>query len=240
MKDNDTKRISRLTAILTQLQTKRIITATKLSEKYAVSIRTIYRDIKTLEQSGVPILTEEGKGYSLMEGYRIPPIMFTESEANALITAEKLIVKNKDVSLIKEYQEAIAKIKAVLSYSLRDKTDFLSKRILVRPQVDYKDTSIFLTKIQTALTEFKVVKIIYQSISANDISRREIEPFALYNNTQETWNVIAYCRLRKDFRLFRLDRIQAIEITEKVFRPHKISLEEYVEMQRKKFSAPLT
>jgi biotin operon repressor len=63
MNDNDTKRLSRLTAILTQLQTKRLLTATKLAEKFNVSIRTIYRDIRTLEQAGVPILTEDGKGY---------------------------------------------------------------------------------------------------------------------------------------------------------------------------------
>ena len=87
MNDNDIKRLSRLTAILTQLQTKRILTSTTLAEKFGVSIRTIYRDIKALEQAGIPILTEDGKGYSLMEGYRIPPVMFTENEANAIIGA---------------------------------------------------------------------------------------------------------------------------------------------------------
>ena len=77
MKDNNLKRLSRLTAILTQLQSKRIVTATSLAEKFDVNVRTIYRDIKALEESGVPIYTEEGKGYSLVEGYRIPPVMFT-------------------------------------------------------------------------------------------------------------------------------------------------------------------
>jgi predicted DNA-binding transcriptional regulator YafY len=86
MIENDTNRLSRLTAILTQLQTTKLITATALAEKYQVSVRTIYRDIRSLEKSGVPVLTEEGRGYSLMEGYRVPPISFTESEANALIT----------------------------------------------------------------------------------------------------------------------------------------------------------
>src|ERR1700722_11514041 len=94
MKDNDTKRISRLIAILTQLQTKRILTSTTLAEKFGVSIRTIYRDIKALEHAGVPIFTEEGEGYSLMDGYRIPPVMFTESEASALVTAEQLVSRN--------------------------------------------------------------------------------------------------------------------------------------------------
>jgi predicted DNA-binding transcriptional regulator YafY len=69
MVDNDTKRLSRLTAILTQLQTKRLLTASELAGKFSVSVRTIYRDIKALERAGVAILTEEGKGYYLMEGY---------------------------------------------------------------------------------------------------------------------------------------------------------------------------
>ena len=124
MNHNDIKRLSRLTTtILTQLQTKRILNSTTLAEKFEVSVRTIYRDIKALEKAGVPILTEDGKGYSLMEGYRIPPVMFTESEANALITAERLVMKNRDSSLSKEYAEVANKIKTILLYSTKEKTD---------------------------------------------------------------------------------------------------------------------
>lgn len=109
MNENDTKRLSRLTAILTQLQTKRLLTSTTLADKFGVSVRTIYRDIRALEQAGVPVLTEDGKDYTLMEGYKIPPVMFTESQANALILAEQLVLKNKDTSFIKDYSEAIVK-----------------------------------------------------------------------------------------------------------------------------------
>ena len=91
MLDNDIKRLTRLTSILTQLQSKRLVTATKLAGKFGVSVRTIYRDIRALESAGIPIITEEGKGFSLMDGYRLPPIMLTETEANALITAELFI-----------------------------------------------------------------------------------------------------------------------------------------------------
>ena len=107
---SETNRLSRLTAILVQLQTKRIVTASELASKFAVSKRTIYRDIKALEQSGVPLFTEEGKGYSLMEGYKIPPVMFTEKQANALVLAEQLVLKSKDASFVKDYGEAIDKI----------------------------------------------------------------------------------------------------------------------------------
>ncbi len=107
MNDIDITRISRLMAILTQLQTKRLLTASELANKFSVSIRTIYRNIRALEQAGVPIVIEDGKGYTLMEHYRLPPITFTESEANALITAEKLVLKNKDASFVRSYSEAI-------------------------------------------------------------------------------------------------------------------------------------
>jgi predicted DNA-binding transcriptional regulator YafY len=132
---DDIKRLSRLTAILTILQTRRIVTSFNLAEKFGVSVRTIYRDIKALEQAGVPIIAEERKGYTLMEGYRIPPVMFTENEANALITIEHLVQKNSDSSLIKEYTEAVNKIRAVLLHTTKSKAELLSKRIATSPLI---------------------------------------------------------------------------------------------------------
>ncbi len=240
MSENDTKRISRLTAILTQLQTKRLLTATELANKFLVSYRTIYRDIKALQQAGVPILTEEGKGYTIMDGYRIPPVMFTESEANALITAEQLILKNKDASFVTAYSEAINKIKSVLRNNTKEKANLLSNRILFRQNADNERTSNYLATLQLALTNFNLTKIKYHSTDTNQTTERTIEPFAIYS-TQENWLLIAYCRLRNDFRAFRLDRIQSLNILTDKFEPHKITLQEYFEICKAKyFSAPLT
>lgn len=225
MQDNDTKRLSRLTAILTQLQTKRILTSTYLSEKYGVSVRTIYRDIRALEKSGVPILTEEGKGYTLMEGYRLPPVMFTESQANALILAEQLVLKNKDTSFIKDYSEAIEKIKAVLGYSVKDKANLLAERTRFNQNINNERNSNNLSQFQFALTNFCVTKIEYTNEN-NKTTSRSIEPFALLS-TQENWLLVAWCRLRKDFRYFRLDRIAKMEILTENFTPHKLTLQEY-------------
>lgn len=238
MKDNDTKRLSRLTSILIQLQTKRLVTSTGLAEKFGVSIRTIYRDIKALEQAGVPILTEDGKGYSLMEGYKVPPIMFSESEANALITVEQLVQNNSDRSLIKEYTEAVSKIKAVLLYTTKQKAELLSNRIAVSPSTPQTNTSNSLTFIQSALTTFNVVKITYQSAEKNEVTERLVEPFALYYSLQESWTVIAYCRLRKDYRMFRLDRILKMDSLDEHFKPHKLTLQEYLAAKQKMFSTP--
>ncbi len=225
MNDNDTKRLSRLTAILTQLQTKRLLTAPELAKKFSVSNRTIYRDIKALEQAGVPIVTEEGKGYTLMEGYRIPPIMFTENQANALILAEQLVLKNKDASFIKDYTEAIDIIKAVLKNSVKDKANLLAQRTRFSQNIHSERNSNNLSDLQFALTNFYLTSIEYNN-EANKSTNRQIEPFALLS-TQENWLLVAWCRLRHEFRYFRLDRIKRIEILTEKFTPHKMTLQEY-------------
>lgn len=225
MDNTDTKRLSRLTAILTQLQTRRILTASELASKFSVSVRTIYRDIRALEQAGVPILTEEGKGYTLMEHYRLPPIAFTESQANALIIAEQLVLKNKDTSFIKDYSEAIDKIKAVLKHSVKDKANLLAERTRFDQNLNRERNSNNLSELQFALTNFNLIKIEYTN-EAEKTTARLVEPFALLS-TQENWLLVAWCRLRKEFRYFRLDRIKKLELLSEKFTPHKMTLQEY-------------
>lgn len=225
MADTETKRLSRLTAILTQLQTKRLITAAEMAAKFSVSNRTIYRDVKALEQAGVPVVTEEGKGYSLMEGYRIPPVMFTESQANALIVAEQLVLKNKDASFIKDYSEAIEKIKAVLGHGIKDKANLIAERTRFSQNVNQERSSHNLSDLQFALTNFRVARIAYTN-EGNTASERDIEPFALLS-TQENWLLVAWCRLRNEFRYFRLDRVKKLQVLSETFQPHKMSLQEF-------------
>lgn len=233
MEEIEKPRLSRLTSIVTQLQSKKIVTARHLAEKYDVSVRTIYRDIRTLGNSGIPILTEEGKGYSIMEGYHLPPVMFTENEANSLITAEQIISKNKDKSLTDNYSNAIAKIKSVLRFSQKEKTDFLSKRIHFRVNSENEKSSDYLMEIQSAITGFQLLEIEYNSLQ-NSITERAIEPFAIYN-TNGNWLLIAYCRLRNEFRAFRIDLIQKMKHKNETFEPHDMTLEKYFELCREKY-----
>ena len=154
--EKEKPRLARLTAILTQLQSQRLVTASSIAQKHGVSIRTVYRDMRTLEKSGIPIITEEGKGYSIMEGYKIPPVMFTEEEANALITAEQIINKNKDQSFVELYQNAITKIKSVLGHSQKEKTELLSKRIQIRNNEENLKTSDYLVQLQSAIVNLQL------------------------------------------------------------------------------------
>ena len=219
--------MSRLASILTLLQTKRLLTATEIARRFQVSIRTVYRDIRALEAAGVPVYTEEGKGYSLVEGYRLPPVAFTENEAMALITAEQLVLKTKDSSLIREFSEAIGKIKAVFSHKNKDAVDLLSKRVVVGKNYYGTRTSDMLIKTQLALTQFRLMEIEYTAADGN-ISRRTIEPYLLYHSAGEDWLLAAYCRLKGDFRTFRLDRINHAVFLETAFEPHELTVEQFV------------
>jgi predicted DNA-binding transcriptional regulator YafY len=233
----DKPRLVRLASILTLLQSKRIITATDIAEKHGISIRTVYRDIRTLEATGIPIITEEGRGYSIIEGYTLPPVMFTEEEANAIITAEKIISRNNDKSLVEQYQKAITKIKSILRFSQKEKTELLSNRIQVRnKKTKNNKPSQYLVSFQKAITNYQVIDIDYLSLE-NKRSQRKIEPFAIFS-THENWVLVAFCQLKKDFRAFRLDHIIDMKQTGIQFEPHKITLSEYFEQCRQKGNYP--
>src|SRR5690349_782337 len=107
-------RIDRLAAIVLQLQSRRLVKARDIAERFALSLRTVYRDIRALEEAGVPVIGEAGMGYRLMEGYKLPPVMFSNEEASALLTASKLVQSKTDETTAKHYASALDKIKAVL------------------------------------------------------------------------------------------------------------------------------
>lgn len=226
MKDNDIKRLTRLLAILTYLQTKRIVTAPELAQRFSVSIRTIYRDMQSLEQAEVPIGTEEGKGYFLVDGYRLPPVQFTEEEANAIVTAEQLTSHNKDGMLARHYSDAVQKIKAVLQTDLRDKVNLLTDRLKVYGNSQREQTSDCLIILQKALTNHTLVRLAYRALSQQQ-TVREVEPFALLLSSEAEWLLVAWCRLRNAYRIFRVDHIELATALPDTFTPHKLTLQAY-------------
>ncbi|MEO1413221.1 MAG: WYL domain-containing protein, partial [Bacteroidota bacterium] len=228
--EKEKPRLVRLTAILTQLQAKRMMTARQLAGKHGVSIRTIYRDIRTLEQSGIPIVVEEGRGYRLLEGYQLPPVMFTEAEANALVTVELLLGKRLDSSLTEHYTTALTKIRSILRSGQKAKTELLMERLQIRSYDEDAVKRSHLMALQSAITDFQVVDLSYQSVRGVH-SRRRVEPFALYR-TQLHWIMIAYCRVRQDFRSFRLTGIQELRPTGQQFDPHSLTLADYLRQAR--------
>ncbi len=126
-------RFDRVTSLLLMLQTRSVVTAQYLSEHFSVSERTIYRDIRTLENAGVPIGAEAGVGYFLEKGYRLPPISFTLDETAALLLGEKLLVSSLDVSSLQDFKQALNKVRAVIDKSDRDYLNSFDADIEVLP-----------------------------------------------------------------------------------------------------------
>lgn len=224
--ENEIPRLSRLTSILLVFQSKKIITVVEIANKFKISTRTVYRDIKALEEAGIPIIKLEGKGYSLMEGYNLPPMMFSTDEANTLITIEKIIQTNTDSSLIENYQNIVAKIKTILKYSDKEKIELLSNRIGTTKKINNQIKSNSLSLIQTAITEQIILEIQYKSIYKEQLTKREISPLGLYFSN-ENWIVIAFCNLRNELREFRLDRMAHIISRNKHFEDKNFSLSNY-------------
>lgn len=224
MKDSETTRLSRLIALLTLLQTKRTITATDLAGRFLVSTRTIYRDVRTLESAGIPIVAQEGKGYSILEGYRIPPVMFTREEAIALLTAEKLASRLTDTATAKLIGAAMDKLRAALRHSDRDYLETITPYIQVMEPPSASEQPNTYQQMVTALTAHLVVRMDYQGGESGEATMREIEPIGLY--LSDHWHVVAYCRLRHSFRNFRLDRIRSLIVTNKSFTVHPETLQQ--------------
>lgn len=218
--------LPRLISILTLLKSKRLLTASELSERFDVSVRTIYRDIRKLEEAGVPIITIEGKGYSLLEGYSIAPVQFTEKEANSLITAQHLVKQTQDQSFIHDFTEAMTKIKSVFKTSVLEKTEQLSAKIHVFQNTWEDLSSNALSEIQLAITHQKFMEINYQKANDADISFRKIEPYTLIS-TNRKWLLVAWCYLRKEYRSFRVDRIRHFKVLNEQFEDRNFVLLDY-------------
>ena len=229
--------LSRLISILTLLKSKRILTATELANKFDVSIRTIYRDIRKLEESGVPVITLEGRGYTLMDGYSVAPVQFTEKEANALITAQHLVNQTQDSSFVENFEEALVKIKSVFKSSVLEKSELLSNKIHVFDTQREQIASNALSEIQLAITNFYYTEINYRKANDTNISFRKIEPCAIYS-TNNKWILIAWCHLRNDYRAFRIDRIQHFKILTDKFEDRKFTIEKYFEYCREQNKKP--
>lgn len=219
-------RFDRITAILIQLQSKRIVKAQDLADRFSISLRTVYRDIRSLEEAGVPLYGEAGIGYSLVDGYRLPPIMFTREEAMAFLTAEKLMEKFTDGSLQQHFGSAMYKVKAVLRVSEKDMVETLEDNILVLDRrVDKKSPVNILDVLLKATAEKKVVKLVYRAFGNEQNSERLIEPLGIFHEN-DNWYTIAWCHLRESYRQFRADRIINVRLTEQP-QQERTSLKEY-------------
>ncbi len=225
-------RIDRLTAMILMLQGHRVITADKIAAHFEISARTVYRDMAALGEAGVPIVAEAGVGYTLMRGYHMPPVMFTDEEVAALFMCSELTEKFGDESLKKPLREAMLKVRSVLPPDRRDYLSRLGNSISVQaPALRGLGKERSLMPVQEAVVRRRCLSLNYNTAGQGEISKRVVEPLGVVFYSQR-WHLIAWCRLRCGIRDFRLDRITALRMLEESFAGHEdFSLMEYLRHQ---------
>jgi len=227
-------RVDRLIAIALRLQSRRVVRAEDLAGHFEISVRTVYRDIAALGEAGIPILAEAGVGYSLARGYHLPPVMFTAEEASALSIGGKLVEHLTDASLRKQMDSALLKIRSVLPRDRQDYLDRLERSTAVISRganAIPRLSSEALIPIQRALAGRRVLALDYQGAQRREITKRAVEPLGLVYYA-DNWHLIAYCRLRRDVRDFRTDRILKLELQNELFAGHdEFSLKRYLEAE---------
>lgn len=211
-------RIDRISAILVQLQSRPVVRAGEMAERFGVSLRTIYRDIRTLGEAGVPVCGDAGVGYSLVEGYRLPPLMFTKEEAVAFLTAEKFIEQLTDKQNSGYFRQGMDKVRAVLRSVDKHFLSEMGEGIAIYRNERLPDAKLpnLLQTLLESITGRRAVNIAYYAASRDALTERVVEPLGVIY-LYPFWHLYAYCRLRNDYRDFRLDRIEEIRTTETPF-----------------------
>jgi predicted DNA-binding transcriptional regulator YafY len=197
------RRADRLFRIVQALRPDRWLTAQALADDLGVSERTIYRDIQDLSLSGIPVLAETGRGYRLMAGFHLPPLMFDEAELEALLLGMRMVSVWTDPSLAKAAQGVSTKIEAVLPERLQP--ELARMDLLVPPFGPEAEVAEALTLLRAAIRAHTKVSFHYCRADGTT-STRTAHPLGLAY-WGRSWTLIAWCELRRDFRQFRLDRM---------------------------------
>ncbi len=224
-------RIDRLMGIITQLQSKKHLTVGQIGEQFGISERTVFRDLKAIGEIGVPVSFEPDKGYSVSNGFFLPPISLTLEEANALSLAEPLIVRFADKSIQQHFGTALSKIKMVLSRSQQEKmaiTQSSAAHFIPDKYAHLMPSTDYLSPLQNAIINQNIVRIEYLNMNEYH-SIREVEPIGLTFYSLN-WHLIAWCHSKNSYRDFRTSRIQNLKVTMQHFRKTgHIGLNEYLQ-----------
>ncbi|MFM9278116.1 helix-turn-helix transcriptional regulator [Paenibacillus jiagnxiensis] len=224
----------RMLAILLELQRRSVVRAGDLADMFETSIRTIYRDIQALSEAGVPIAGAPGTGYSLMEGYFLPPVSFTMEEAVTLLIGTHFVEQKFEVPYVRSAQSSRAKIEAVLPEDIRkDAARVQMSTKLVNPSaVAVNEFELkWIELLRQAVLEQKKVRFRYSKkvpyADGTRQSSRTASPYGLVL-VNGSWTLLAHCDLRQELRHFRLSRISELTVLEESFvRPEHFNLQEY-------------
>ena len=211
-------RTDRLVAMVMHLQGRRVVRAEELAGHFEVNVRTVYRDIAALAESGVPICGEAGVGYTLMKGYHLPPVTLTAEEAMALFVGGEMVKQFADASMGTPMQSALAKIRSVLPRDRQDDLDRLAEAMAIygESRLPSELDQRLLLPIQQAIVARRVLRMTYRARARDDDTVRDVEPLGVTYHSA-AWYLVAWCRLRKDFRYFKIERLRALEVRNERF-----------------------
>lgn len=201
-------RSERLLQLLQVLrQHRRPVSGRALAETLGISLRTLYRDIASLQTQGADIDGEAGVGYLLRPGYMLPPLMFSADEIEALVLGMRLVASRADPQLVFAARDALSKIDAVLPADLRE--TLASSPLLAGGKPKLPEDRVDLTLLRKAIQAERTLRIVYRD-EKGSATERTIWPFALafFDGARV---LLAWCTLRNDFRHFRTDRMDVIE-----------------------------
>lgn len=209
------RRADRLFQIVQLLRGGRLVTAKKLAEKLEISERTVYRDIADLQASGVPIDGEAGVGYVLRGGFDIPPLMFSRGEIEAIVLGTRMVEAWGGAQLADAAREALKKIEAVVPGDLRER---IERTHLYAPGYRVPEAMRRrLDALNDAIRDRHVAAIDYRREDGDASADRRIRPLALFF-WGGAWTTVAWCELRDDFRSFRVDRMNRLDVLDERFR----------------------
>ncbi|MFD0680554.1 MULTISPECIES: helix-turn-helix transcriptional regulator [unclassified Paenibacillus] len=224
----------RLLAIVLELQRKSILRAEDLAATFETSVRTIYRDIQALSEAGVPVAGAPGQGYSLMEGYFLPPITFTAEEAVTLLIGTDFIEQRFDIDYGIRARSSRGKIEAILPKHVRSEASRVRKTIRLlasKEDISSGQNREYIETIRRAILEERKVRFGYSKrMPEEDGNRRSVREAAPYGLVlvQGSWILIAQCDLRQDIRHFRLSRMTDLTVLEDRFKvPSDFNLHNY-------------
>lgn len=208
-----TKRLERVVAIALFLGTRRRVLAREVAERFGISLRTVYRDIRALEIAGYPVEGNAGDGYRLRQESYLRPLALTGDEAEALAIAARALGASTRAALSGALTRAATKLEAVLDRPTLRRVIDLQRRVVVP---DYARLTGPTAEMLEAIRERRVMRAAYRDPRDDKRTTREIEPLGLVC-MGDAWWLVAYCRLREGARAFRVDRLERSELTAIMF-----------------------
>ncbi|PKR57127.1 helix-turn-helix transcriptional regulator [Thalassospira lohafexi] len=208
------RRADRLFRLVQILRRRKLCRARDLAEELEVSERTIYRDIRDLAASGVPVEGEAGVGYILRDGYDLPPLMFDADEIEALVVAARMVQSWTDPQMARAAGDALTKIEAVLPEKLRG---LIGGVPIAVAEIAQEPIAISMPNLRRAIRDRSFIEIDYTDAKGDETKRR-VRPLGMLF-FGSTWLLACWCELRVAFRVFRADRIRNMDISTERFRP---------------------